>query len=345
MALRGTSVDANAALALDAGALASLKAQAKNAPGEALSKAAGQFEALFVSMVLKSMRDALPQDGPLASETTKTYTAMFDQQLALKLSDRGIGLRKAIEKQLARSLPASASTDAAAQPVASSPPSSSPPSPSPPSSSNVATRRIANAYSSSAVVRSSDVAAKSTAPSSHDSSVASVVSSFIDKLRPQAEAAAKALGVPVQFILAQAGLETGWGRSQPKSADGAASHNVFGVKAGRRWAGPIVQAKTTEYAAGNATQSTEPFRSYGSYAESFQDFVRLLKGSPRYADALKHAGDASGYAKSLQSAGYATDPAYAEKLTRAIALVSRHTGAEPPAQVLAGSADTRTDRA
>ncbi len=350
MALRGTSVDANAALALDAGALASLKAQAKNAPGEALSKAAGQFEALFVSMVLKSMRDALPQDGPLASETTKTYTAMFDQQLALKLSDRGIGLRKAIEKQLARSLPASASTDAAAQPAASSPPSAPPsaspsPSPSSSSSSNAATRRIANAYSSAAVVRSADVAAKSTAPSSHDSSVASVVSSFIDKLRPQAEAAAKALGVPVQFILAQAGLETGWGRSQPKSTDGAASHNVFGVKAGRRWAGPIVQAKTTEYAAGNATQSTEPFRSYGSYAESFQDFVRLLKGSPRYADALKHAGDASRYAKSLQSAGYATDPAYAEKLTRAIALVSRHTGAEPPAQVLAGSADTRTDRA
>src|SRR5215212_10048498 len=104
MALRGTSADAGAALALDANALSSLKAQAKNAPEQALSKAAGQFEALFVSIVLKSMRDALPQDGPFASETTKTYTAMFDQQLALKLSERGIGLRKAIEQQLARSM-------------------------------------------------------------------------------------------------------------------------------------------------------------------------------------------------------------------------------------------------
>jgi flagellar protein FlgJ len=149
----------------------------------------------------------------------------------------------------------------------------------------------------------------------------------------------------VQFLLAQAGLETGWGKSQPKAADGASSHNVFGVKAGRQYAGNVVAASTTEYVAGTPIRSTERFRSYGSYGDSFQDFVRLLKDNPRYAKVLASGGDANGYAQSLQRAGYATDPAYAAKLTRAIALVTRHTGAPAPTQVLAGNADTSSDRA
>ncbi len=319
MALRGTSIDAGTALALDANALASLKQQAKNAPGQALSKAAGQFEALFVSMVLKSMRDALPQDGPFSSETTKTYTAMFDQQLALKLSERGIGLRKALEKQLARSLPAAPAADAVPETPAARPPA---PVQTPPRAATDPVQQPASA------------APAATSPAT-----------FIERLRPHAEAAAKALGVPVQFLLAQAGLETGWGKSQPKTAEGASSHNLFGIKAGRRWAGTVAPAKTTEYVESSAIQSTERFRAYGSYADSFQDFVRLLKNNQRYADALAHGGDARGYAQSLQRAGYATDPAYADKLMRAIALVTRHTGSPPAAQVLAGGADTRSDRA
>ncbi len=321
MALRGTAVDLGAALAVDANALTSLKQQAKRAPAEALSKAAGQFEALFVSMVLKSMRDALPQDGLFASETTKTYTAMFDQQLALKLSERGIGLRKALEKQLARSLPAAADAEST---------SGSPATP--------ATAKEA----APPVVVPKRVERPIAAPT--QSSEAASPLAFIERLRPHAEAAAKALGVPVQFLLAQAGLESGWGKSQPKTADGVSSHNLFGIKAGRRWSGDVAPAKTTEYVDGRAVQSTERFRAYGSYSESFQDFVRLLKGT-RYADALSHGNDPTRYAQSLQRAGYATDPAYAAKLARAIALVTRHTGSAPPAQVLAGDADTRSDHA
>jgi len=321
MTLRGTSVDAASALAVDANALTSLKQQAKRAPAEALSKAAGHFEALFVSMVLKSMRDALPQDGLFASETTKTYTTMFDQQLALKLSERGIGLRKALEKQLARSLPGATDAEQGAATAAT-------PATAGKSDPVVTPKRIERPIS--------------TAPTR--SSETSSPLAFIEKLRPHAEAAAKALGVPAQFLLAQAGLETGWGKSQPKTVDGATSHNLFGVKAGRRWSGDVAPAKTTEYVDGRAVPSTERFRAYASYGESFQDFVRLLKGA-RYADARAHGNDATRYAQSLQRAGYATDPAYAAKLTRAIALVARHTGSAPPAQVLAGEADTRTDHA
>ena len=321
MALRATSADVGAAFALDANALAGLKQQAKNSPELALSKAAGQFEALFVSMVLKSMRDALPQDGPFSSETTKTYTAMFDQQLAQKLSERGIGLRKALEKQLARALPGAA---AAAETAPAAGPASAPAVPK---------IRAVQPGTSAAPSVPAGVSA-----------LPAAVTSFIDKLRPQAEAAAKALGVPVQFLLAQAGLESGWGKSQPKTADGASSHNLFGIKAGRRWSGDVAPAKTTEYVQGNAIRSTERFRAYGSYSDSFQDFVRLLKDNRRYADTLANTHSARDYAQSLQRAGYATDPAYADKLMRAIALVSRHSGAPAP-QVLAGGADTSSDRA
>src|SRR5947209_18339477 len=102
--MRPLSPDASGQLAIDANALTSLRSQARSAPAEAAGKAAGQFEALFVQMLMKQMRDALPQDGPLSSDTTKSYTAMFDQQIAQQLSNRGIGLRKVIEQQLARNL-------------------------------------------------------------------------------------------------------------------------------------------------------------------------------------------------------------------------------------------------
>ena len=145
---------------------------------------------------------------------------------------------------------------------------------------------------------------------------------FVDKLRPHAEKAAAALGVPAQLLIAQAGLETGWGRSQPRNADGSASHNLFGMKAGRRWTGATIAAATTEFVQGAAVRTVEKFRAYGSYADAFNDLTRVL-GNRRYSDALANAADPAAYAKSLQRAGYATDPAYADKLTRAIQRVSQ----------------------
>jgi flagellar protein FlgJ len=163
---------------------------------------------------------------------------------------------------------------------------------------------------------------------------------FIERMRPQAEAAAQAAGIPVTFLLAQAALETGWGRHQPRAADGATSHNLFGIKAGTGWQGARTLAATTEYVAGKAVTAVEAFRSYGSYAEAFQDFARLMRSSPRYSGVLSATGDGNAYAQKLQQAGYATDPRYAEKLARIIEAIGR-LGTGGAAQVAAAGADKR----
>jgi flagellar protein FlgJ len=167
---------------------------------------------------------------------------------------------------------------------------------------------------------------------------------FIEKMRPHAEAVAQAAGIPVSFLLAQAALETGWGRHQPRSADGASSNNLFGIKAGSSWTGAKAVAATTEYVAGKAVTALESFRAYASHTEAFQDFARLIRGNPRYAGVVANAGDAAAYARSLQQAGYATDPRYAEKLTRTIEAVARHT-AGSGTQVLPAAAVKRSGSA
>ena len=316
--------DLAAPLAIDANALAGLREQAKTSPKAALAAAATQFEALFMQQLLKSMRQALPQDGMFASETSKTYTAMFDQQIAQQMSKKGIGLAKMLERQLAPALDAG---DATA------------PSGGAKTGAVVSTRDAARV----------DVPVSAAAPSGSGapSSIPANVKAFADRMRPYAEAAAKAVGVPADLLIAQAGLETGWGKSQPRTADGGASHNLFGLKAGRAWSGAVAVAHTTEYVAGALTRTVDRFRSYGSYTEAFQDFARVLTGSGRYASAITKSDDPVAYAKSLQSGGYATDPHYADKLVRAIRLVSGQGTVVQgrPAQVMAAGAVKPSDQA
>lgn len=352
--------DANARLALDANALSALKQQAKTAPGDALSKAAGQFEALFVQQLLKQMRESLPQDGPLGSDSTKTYTAMYDQQIAQQISNRGIGLRAMIEKQLALRMqdgaaPGNAPAGALGGALGGTPAAASPgtPAAASPGTPAAAPARLTvrstaapaapadtvqppgraegvEAPRRSPVVSASPptrAASESAARPSRTGTLPSAVQSFIDKLRPHAEAAAKALGLPAEYLIAQAGLETGWGRSLPKTASGATSYNLFGMKAGAGWTGTVAQAKTAEYDNGTRVESSARFRSYASIGDSLQDFARLLRTSSRYSGVLAHATDAKSYAASLQRAGYATDPQYAAKLARTIETVARATAA------------------
>lgn len=322
--------DAAGALAMDSRGLAALRQQAKAAPAESLRAVAGQFEALFMQMLLKSMREALPQDGPFASETTKTYTAMFDQQMAQELAKKGVGIADMLVKQLSpRTTEAAAGAgkearamgkgvgEGAGAAFAGIPPRS-------------VTRAPAAAAPSPAAPTASPAGA----------SLPETARNFIERMRPQAEAAAQAAGIPVTFLLAQAALETGWGRHQPRAADGATSHNLFGIKAGTGWQGARTLAATTEYVAGKAVTAVEAFRSYGSYAEAFQDFARLMRSSPRYSGVLSATGDGNAYAQKLQQAGYATDPRYAEKLARIIEAIGR-LGTGGAAQVAAAGADKR----
>jgi flagellar protein FlgJ len=134
---------------------------------------------------------------------------------------------------------------------------------------------------------------------------------------PHAVEAARSLGVPPHFLVAHAALETGWGRHEPRLADGSPSFNLFGVKAGRRWQGSTADAMTTEFINGVGTSSRERFRAYGSYGESFRDYAALLAGNPRFASVLG-ATDGTEFARKLQQTGYATDPMYADKLARII---------------------------
>jgi flagellar protein FlgJ len=141
---------------------------------------------------------------------------------------------------------------------------------------------------------------------------------FVEQHTAAARAAERATGIPAPFMLSQAALETGWGRKEINHADGSPSYNLFGIKAGANWKGPVAEVVTTEYVNGRPQKVVAKFRAYASYAESFADYARLMKDSPRYQPVLARAETATGFAQGLQKAGYATDPAYADKLTRVI---------------------------
>ena len=141
---------------------------------------------------------------------------------------------------------------------------------------------------------------------------------FVQRHTQAAQAAEAATGIPAAFMIGQAAHESGWGRREILNADGSPSNNLFGIKAGADWKGPVAETTTTEYVDGRAVKTVARFRAYASPAESFADYARLMKDSPRYQQVLAQAQDAGSFASGLQRAGYATDPAYAEKLTRVI---------------------------
>ncbi len=143
------------------------------------------------------------------------------------------------------------------------------------------------------------------------------VRAFVDRVGAAARAASAASGVPAVLIVAQAALESGWGRREIRQADGSPSFNLFGIKADRGWRGPVAEAPTTEYVDGRPQRVRARFRAYGSYEESFADYARFLAGNPRYAGVLSAATPAEA-ARGLHRAGYATDPGYAAKLLRII---------------------------
>jgi flagellar protein FlgJ len=139
------------------------------------------------------------------------------------------------------------------------------------------------------------------------------------RLHQQSAAGAEAqTGIPASFMVAQAAHESGWGKHEIRNADGTSSHNLFGIKAGAGWTGQVAQVTTTEVVDGQPRKVVAKFRAYASYDESFRDYAQMMKNSPRYAGVVTAGNSAQGFAQGLQRAGYATDPAYADKLTRVI---------------------------
>lgn len=139
---------------------------------------------------------------------------------------------------------------------------------------------------------------------------------FVATMLPMAEAAAKRIGIDPKYLVAQAALETGWGKSVMRAEDGSSSHNLFGIKAGKSWQGGQARAITSEFRDGAMVKETAQFRSYDSYQDSFHDLVTLLQSNDRYKDVVKSADNPERFVRELQKAGYATDPNYANKISQ-----------------------------
>lgn len=290
-------------LAFDTRSLDELKSSAKQNSPESIKEAAKQFEALFMGMMLKSMRQAGGQEGLMDNEQTRMYTQMLDQQFSQKIANRGVGLADMLVKQLSRQMGEQIAdtvspdnTLAGADKLVKS-----------------SSSRGINAYLDGLKFEQNSVPANNAA-----SNPAKHVRDFQQKLAEHAEIASKETGIPAKFMLGQAALESGWGKREIKAADGSASHNLFGLKAGKNWKGRTVDAVTTEYVNGVAQKRVEKFRAYDSYADAFKDYAKLLSSNPRYENVVANAKDAASFAQGLQKAGYATDPLYADKLTKLI---------------------------
>ncbi len=162
------------------------------------------------------------------------------------------------------------------------------------------------------------VAAAAAASSEPAARLSSTQSDFVRVHTQAAKAAEADTGIPATFMVAQAAHESGWGKQQIRNADGSSAFNLFGIKAGASWKGATTSITTTEVIDGQARKVIAKFRAYPSYEASFKDYAQLMKDNPRYASVLAAGNNADGFAQGLQRAGYATDPAYADKLTRLI---------------------------
>ena len=273
--------NAPAGLATDARSLDALKSRAATDPKGAVRAAAKQFEALFMNELMKSMRSSTLASGMLDNEGAKLGTEMLDTQMSTQMTGLKGGLSDAIARQLERQMGLSPG------PIPATGSANNTPAPL------------------SAVLRPTHIPQTGAA-------------GFVQQHSAAAKNAEARTGIPAAFMVAQAAHETGWGRKEIQHADGTPSHNLFGIKAGSGWTGPVAEVRTTEYVAGKPQTVMAKFRAYASYEASFADYAQLMKDSPRYSPVLAQAGSAQGFAQGLQRAGYATDPAYAEKLGRVI---------------------------
>ncbi|MDP2016474.1 flagellar assembly peptidoglycan hydrolase FlgJ [Hydrogenophaga sp.] len=276
-----TNALSNGGLAADPTALNALRYGAGKGGNEkaALKEAAKQFESLFMRELIKSMREATQKSGLMDGEGADLGTDLLDQQFAVQLSGLPGGLSEAIERQLGKQMQNNAAEKAGVSDAL-------------PAGSDTSTVGRASAGPRQA--------------------------GFVDQHSEAAAAVARESGIPASYMIGQAGHETGWGKSEIRHADGTPSHNLFGIKATAAWKGKVAEITTTEYINGEPRKVTAKFRAYDSYADSFRDYAKLIGNSPRYDNVMDQIGSVQGFASGLQKAGYATDPQYAAKLSRAI---------------------------
>ncbi|CNH36228.1 flagellar assembly peptidoglycan hydrolase FlgJ [Yersinia pekkanenii] len=294
MAMSGTANEMFGA-AYDTQSLNALKRDVVRDPQGNLKQVAQQVEGMFVQMMLKSMRSALPQGGVMNSDQTHLYTSMYDQQIAQQMSVKGLGLADMMVEQLSGTT--SPSETAGTVPM-------------------LLDNQVLQTLPAQALAQMVRRAMPA-APVNNSASLPQGTSNFVARMSIPAQIASQQSGIPHQLIVAQAALESGWGQREIPTADGKTSYNVFGIKAGSNWNGPVSEITTTEYEQGVAKKTTARFRVYGSYVEAVSDYVKLLTQNPRYASVAAAQSPEQG-AHALQQAGYATDPQYAQKLVSVI---------------------------
>lgn len=258
----------------------------------ALTAAAKQFEAIFTSMLFKSMRDANSsfESGLMDSQNQQFYRQMMDEQMSSELSASGsLGLADMIVAQLSTGSVENQNAKASNQDFE-------------------AMMEKIDRIRHERVDATTVAMPTQTQPSRFDSP-----ESFVTSMKPYAEKAAQALGIDSSLLLAQAALETGWGQKVVNNSRGS-SNNLFNIKADRSWSGDKVSTQTLEYHQGVPVKENAAFRSYANYEESFNDYVSFLNKNPRYTMALRHGGNNEEFIRGIHQAGYATDPRYADKV-------------------------------
>ncbi|HWS02971.1 MAG TPA: flagellar assembly peptidoglycan hydrolase FlgJ [Gammaproteobacteria bacterium] len=289
-----------------------VRAEGDERTPETLRKVAGQFEALFVQQILKSMRDSTLNEGLMDNDQTKLYQGMFDQQISLEMTrGKGLGLADMLVRQLGGGDGVAKAPDKLREPV------------DPFLGPAMAARRPSPlAYGQARATTATSIVADAPSPNANTASPMDAPrrewqpnnqAEFVAELWPHAESAARKLGVDPKVLLAQAALETGWGQHIMQRRDGSSSHNLFGIKADSRWSGDQVSHRTVEFRHGVLQREQASFRAYASPGRSLEDYAEFIRDNPRYEDAVGSA-DPRRYVTELQRAGYATDPAYARKI-------------------------------
>jgi flagellar protein FlgJ len=283
----------------DLNTLQQITARSRQDREAALTDVARQFESMFLSMMIKSMRDAsavFAEGNFLNSNETEFRQDMLDNQLSVSLANgQGIGLAASLVRQLGEQyFPDDESSSKALQQDLWG---------------RVVNKREAVPSGTDPV---QSAAEQDLAPG-EELDFSSPLN-FLKSLLPMAKQAAERLGVDPRVLLAQSALETGWGKSVISDARGRSSNNLFNIKSGKQWDGDSVQVNTLEFRDGVMRKERASFRSYESVTESFNDYADFLQRNPRYSDALASAGDSQEYISALHDAGYATDPEYRDKV-------------------------------
>jgi len=275
----------------DVSRLEVLKANSAGEQKSTLKKAAQEFESLFISMALKSMRDSNRafESGIFSDKSTEMFQDMYDQQLSLNLSQSGgLGLSDLLVEQLS--------------------------SGSEEQMDVIQTAEISSPLFAKNVIHPHNALVPGKKTSASTTPLFQNPEEFVKRLLPEMIPAAQSIGLDPKLLVAQAALETGWGKALSSSQGGQSSHNLFGIKADPSWVGPKSVSLTTEVRDGLVKRENAAFRSYQDFKESIQDYLTFLKDNPRYQEALEKTAQPEQYMKALSEAGYATDPNYAQKV-------------------------------